>query len=92
MSALIAWLLGARRRAERAAARTAHLHALNAAPAPPLTPDEASAIIIRHAMQALHARAGALAMARPKFRVLFMSDYTDDDVVRRGLLRPGSPF
>lgn len=33
-----------------------------------------------------------LGMERPKLRVLFMSGYTDDDVVRRGLLRPGSPF
>ncbi|MEP7175073.1 MAG: response regulator, partial [Gemmatimonadales bacterium] len=33
-----------------------------------------------------------LAKERPELRVLFMSGYTDDDVVRRGLLRPGSPF
>jgi two-component system cell cycle sensor histidine kinase/response regulator CckA len=33
-----------------------------------------------------------LAAERPKLRVLFMSGYTDDDIVRRGLLRPGSPF
>jgi signal transduction histidine kinase/CheY-like chemotaxis protein len=33
-----------------------------------------------------------LAAERPELRVLFMSGYTDDDIVRRGLLRPGSPF
>jgi len=34
----------------------------------------------------------ALSVERPGLRVLFMSGYTDDDIVRRGLLRPGSPF
>jgi CheY-like chemotaxis protein len=29
---------------------------------------------------------------RPGLPVLFISGYTDDDVVRRGLLSPGSPF
>jgi CheY-like chemotaxis protein len=33
-----------------------------------------------------------LAVERPGLRILFMSGYTDDDIVRRGLLRPGSPF
>jgi signal transduction histidine kinase len=33
-----------------------------------------------------------LAVERPEIRVLFMSGYTDDDIVRRGLLRPGVPF
>jgi hypothetical protein len=33
-----------------------------------------------------------LSVERPGLRVLFMSGYTDDDIVRRGLLRPGSPF
>jgi two-component system, cell cycle sensor histidine kinase and response regulator CckA len=33
-----------------------------------------------------------LAAERPRLRVLFMSGYTDDDVVRRGLLDPGAPF
>ncbi len=33
-----------------------------------------------------------LSLERPGLRVLFMSGYTDDDIVRRGLLRPGSPF
>ena len=60
VSGLIASLLRARRRAERAAARTERLHALNLALAPALSPEAASAIIIRHAMQALHARAGAI--------------------------------
>jgi signal transduction histidine kinase len=33
-----------------------------------------------------------LAVDRPEVRVLFMSGYTDDDIVRRGLLQPGAPF
>ena len=33
-----------------------------------------------------------LAAERPELRVLFMSGYTDSDIVRRGLLRPDSPF
>jgi two-component system cell cycle sensor histidine kinase/response regulator CckA len=33
-----------------------------------------------------------LAAERPEIRVLFMSGYTDDDIVRRGLLQPGAPF
>src|SRR6476661_3987510 len=33
-----------------------------------------------------------IAVDRPEVRVLFMSGYTDDDIVRRGLLRPGAPF
>ena len=33
-----------------------------------------------------------LAVDRPEIRVLFMSGYTDDDIVRRGLLEPGAPF
>jgi signal transduction histidine kinase len=33
-----------------------------------------------------------LAVERPGLRVLFMSGYADDDIVRRGLLPPGSPF
>ena len=37
-------------------------------------------------------RGERLSVERPGLRVLFMSGYTDDDIVRRGLLRPGSPF
>ena len=33
-----------------------------------------------------------LALERPQLPVLFMSGYTDDDVVRRGLLDPDAPF
>jgi two-component system, cell cycle sensor histidine kinase and response regulator CckA len=29
---------------------------------------------------------------RPELRVVFMSGYTDDDVMRRGLLEQGVPF
>jgi hypothetical protein len=32
-----------------------------------------------------------LAVQRPGLRVLFMAGYTDHDVIRRGLLRLGSP-
>ena len=65
MSALIASLLGARRRAERAAERTSRLHALSLALAPASTAVEASAITIRHAMEALHASAGAIVYGAP---------------------------
>jgi two-component system cell cycle sensor histidine kinase/response regulator CckA len=33
-----------------------------------------------------------LVQVRPGIRVLYISGYTDDDVIRRGLLVPGSPF
>jgi CheY-like chemotaxis protein len=33
-----------------------------------------------------------LAAERPELPVLFMSGYTDDDIVRRGMLYPDSPF
>jgi FixJ family two-component response regulator len=33
-----------------------------------------------------------LAADRPEIRVLFMSGYTDDEIMRRGLLQPGAPF
>jgi signal transduction histidine kinase len=33
-----------------------------------------------------------LAAERPELPVLFMSGYTDDDIVRRGMLHPDSPF
>jgi YesN/AraC family two-component response regulator len=33
-----------------------------------------------------------LAAERPGLRLLYMSGYTDEDIVRRGLLRPGVPF
>jgi PAS domain S-box-containing protein len=36
--------------------------------------------------------AEALRSARPDIRVLYMSGYTDDDIIRRGLLEPGSLF
>jgi two-component system cell cycle sensor histidine kinase/response regulator CckA len=34
----------------------------------------------------------ALRRTRPNLRVLYMSGYTDDDVIRRGLLESGSSF
>ena len=36
--------------------------------------------------------AEALAAGRPGARVLFMSGYTDDEILRRGLLTPGVAF
>jgi CheY-like chemotaxis protein len=33
-----------------------------------------------------------LAKVRPGIRMLYISGYTDDEVIRRGLLVPGSPF
>ncbi|MDQ3137501.1 MAG: response regulator [Gemmatimonadota bacterium] len=65
VSGLIASLLGAQRRAERAAARTTCLQALNLALAPALAADDASAIIVDHAMGALQARAGAVLYGAP---------------------------
>jgi len=62
VSWLLASLLTARRRAERAAARTARVQALNLSLAPALTPREVAAIIVRHAVAALHAETGAIAL------------------------------
>jgi len=36
--------------------------------------------------------AEALSVERPDTRVLFMSGYTDDDILRRGLNAPGVAF
>jgi two-component system cell cycle sensor histidine kinase/response regulator CckA len=36
--------------------------------------------------------AGHLAELRPGLPVLFMSGYTNDEIMRRGLLEPGAPF
>jgi CheY-like chemotaxis protein len=36
--------------------------------------------------------AGHLARVRPGLPVLFMSGYTNDEIMRRGLLEPGAPF
>jgi PAS domain S-box-containing protein len=66
MSLLIAVLLAARHRAERTAARTARLHAMNASLGPALVPDEAAAIVLRHAMRSLHARSGSVMLAAPE--------------------------
>ena len=62
VSWLLASLLSAQRRAERAAARTARVQALNLSLAPALTPQEVAAIIVRHAVAALHAETGAIAL------------------------------
>jgi PAS domain S-box-containing protein len=62
VSWLLASLLSAQRRAERAAARTARVQALNLSLAPALTPKEVATIIVRHAVAALHAETGAIAL------------------------------
>jgi PAS domain S-box-containing protein len=62
VSWLLASLLSAQRRAERAAARTARVQALNLSLAPALTPKEVAAIIVRHAVAAVHAETGAIAL------------------------------
>jgi signal transduction histidine kinase len=68
MIMLLAALLASRRRAERTAARTARLHALNASLAPELSAWDVAAVVIRHAVESLHARAGAIALAAPDGR------------------------
>lgn len=59
---LIAFLLGARRRAERAAARTERVHALNLSLGPALTLPEVARIIVQHAIEALRAQAAAIVL------------------------------
>jgi two-component system, cell cycle sensor histidine kinase and response regulator CckA len=65
MSWIIDRLRTALHRAERAASRTARLHALNLSLAPALGPAEVAAVIIRHAMEALSAVAGAIVLPGP---------------------------
>src|SRR5919206_3935342 len=62
VSWLIASLLVARRRAERAAARTARMQALNLSLAPALPVAEVARVLLRHAIDAMQAGAGALAL------------------------------
>ena len=42
--------------------------------------------------QSGRAFAEQLALARPALRVLYMSGYTDDEILRRGLAQPGATF
>ncbi len=42
--------------------------------------------------QSGRAFAEQLALARPELRVLYMSGYTDDEILRRGLAEPGATF
>jgi PAS domain S-box-containing protein len=65
VSWLIAFLLAARRRAERAAARTARVHALNLSLGPALTPPETARVILRHAIDAVQASGGVIAALAP---------------------------
>jgi PAS domain S-box-containing protein len=51
-------------------------------------------VITDVAMPALNGRqlADRLKLSRPRLPVLFMSGYTDDEMVRRGLIEPDHPF
>ena len=51
-------------------------------------------VITDVAMPALNGRqlADRLKVLRPRLPVLFMSGYTDDEMVRRGLIEPHHPF
>jgi K+-sensing histidine kinase KdpD len=60
---LVAFLLAARRRAERSAARAGRMHGLNQALGPALTPGEVARAVVEHAVEALQAAGGALALA-----------------------------
>ncbi|HET7240668.1 MAG TPA: GAF domain-containing protein, partial [Gemmatimonadales bacterium] len=60
---LVAFLLAARRRAERSAARAGRMHALNQALGPDLTPAEVASAVVSHAVEALQAAGGGVALA-----------------------------
>jgi two-component system cell cycle sensor histidine kinase/response regulator CckA len=66
---LLAVLLVSRRRAKRTGLRTAGLHALNASLEPALSPHDVAVIVIRHAVQALDARCGTIALSGPDGQV-----------------------
>ena len=55
---------------------------------------QVDAVVTDLAMPGVSGRelAGRIDRLRPGVPLLFMSGYTDDDVVRRGLLDPGQPF
>ncbi|MFL5514861.1 MAG: ATP-binding protein [Gemmatimonadales bacterium] len=59
---LVAFLLAARRRAERTAARAGRMHALNQALGPALAPVEVARAVVGHAVEALQAAGGAVAL------------------------------
>jgi PAS domain S-box-containing protein len=60
---LVAFLLAARRRAERSAARAGRMHALNQALGPALAPGEVARAVVGHAVEALQAAGGGVALA-----------------------------
>ncbi len=70
VSGLIAFLLASRRRVERAAARTARVHALNLSLGPVLSPTEVARIIVSHVTEAVQARVGAIALLASDGRTL----------------------
>jgi len=62
VAVLVAFLLAARRRAERSAARAGRIHALNQALGPGLSPDEVARAVVEHAVDALQAGGGAVSL------------------------------
>ncbi len=82
VSWLLASLLSARRRAERAAARTARVQALNLSLAPALTPREVAAIIVRHAVAAVQAETGAIALLAQDGKTLELAHAEGLDTAR----------
>jgi two-component system cell cycle sensor histidine kinase/response regulator CckA len=62
---LISSVVGHRWRVQRGAARTSRLHALNLSLAPALTALDVAPLILRHAMEALQARAGTIVLTDP---------------------------
>jgi PAS domain S-box-containing protein len=60
---LVAFLLAARRRAERSAARAGRMHALNQALGPGLLASEVAQAVVAHAVEALQAGGGAVSLA-----------------------------
>ena len=79
---LIASVVGHRWRVERGAARTSRLHALNLSLAPALTAIDVAPLILRHAMEALQARAGTIVLNDPASGTL---------LAIRSPSEPGSP-
>ncbi len=89
VSGLIAFLLAARRRAERAAARTARVHALNLSLGPVLSPTEVARIIVRHATEAVHARGGTIALLRSDGDALDVVHFDGEAAVARASAESG---
>ncbi len=59
-----------------------------------MQPDAVDLVLTDAVMPRMSGRelADHLASLRPGLPVLFMSGYTNDEIIRRGLLKPGAPF